>query len=692
MELLDRMNLEIPFTRDGEDFDKVNHTLLKRKAKDKCKLWDVISNINIWLKSSKNNMESREEELIGKLPEQQIAVFTSIMDDLQRRCKKNPYAEIMRNMKRKKNDLQGCGEEADKIEVSQDSHRSSNQMQTSEIRECFRLFLLVAIKDECIGNSRNKKKILREFYKLITAARSETFTIRKLIESIEISSIPWLTSINDEQLKYILIAKFMKILFIYFVAIMFFDFHVTFLKEEKIFIFNDDWSKLRKTFVQRKNYVSAWMSMGPADEGVKNKLLFFPKGDTLRPIVRHKYEVGEKDRLNQVSSVLSYLYKKNFNSKMNSFSVEQWKTVKQDKSMQGGSVYMISSDICDAYGSILPHKLFKLLTKLMEDLPNVLILKEFWTSQGIRYEVVEPENVSKFVKKKHKKIEKKDVINAIKSFLFNTEIKVNNKKYQLWKGIAQGLKLSARLCDIYYADMRKKHFSFCDDHGYYFTYVDDSLYICNNLDYAVRYLEKTYKGIPEYNCWFKKEKLQYNFTHESIKVGKVLNKIEYLGWRIDAQTLEVEPKFSPSRYSTKVNYSSVEIQLKNFSSLKLSRVTLDKSMNSREKILDNIVLFASKNAARYFVIANSLTQSHLELFSKIIPRINYYIWKKIVKFTSWNLDEQKSHKRYVFYVMWKTFYDIFKHKHDRFGAVICQSQKMMKFWHENRRARAIPAS
>ena len=58
------------------------------------------------------------------------------------------------------------------------------------------------------------------------------------------------------------------------------------------------------------------------------------------------------------------------------------------------------------------------------------------------------------------------------------------------------------------------------------------------------------KGIPEYNCWFNKSKLKTNFQVSNITESE-FDKIEFLGWKINSKTFEVEPKYSPARYSTR---------------------------------------------------------------------------------------------------------------------------------------------
>ncbi|XP_011495969.1 PREDICTED: telomerase reverse transcriptase-like [Ceratosolen solmsi marchali] len=103
--------------------------------------------------------------------------------------------------------------------------------------------------------------------------------------------------------------------------------------------------------------------------------------------------------------------------------------------------------------------------------------------------------------------------------------------------------LSAILCDIYYAHMRKKYFSDFENFGYHFAYVDDNIYLTKSLKHAKEYIYRIKKGIPEYNCWFNESKLKYNFN----KCDS--SKIEYLGWMIDPHSLEIEPKYNSSRYS-----------------------------------------------------------------------------------------------------------------------------------------------
>lgn len=57
-------------------------------------------------------------------------------------------------------------------------------------------------------------------------------------------------------------------------------------------------------------------------------------------------------------------------------------------------------------------------------------------------------------------------------------------------------------------------------------------------------MKKIEDGIPDFNCRFNQLKLKTNFDQ------KYCRQIEFLGMKIESDTLEVEPDYFSVRYST----------------------------------------------------------------------------------------------------------------------------------------------
>lgn len=66
----------------------------------------------------------------------------------------------------------------------------------------------------------------------------------------------------------------------------------------------------------------------------------------------------------------------------------------------------------------------------------------------------------------------------------NLQVIIQNQRFVLQKGIAQGANLSSILCDLYYANMTDEKFSRYRDQGFLYRYVDDFLFVTEDKTLA----------------------------------------------------------------------------------------------------------------------------------------------------------------------------------------------------------------
>lgn len=106
-------------------------------------------------------------------------------------------------------------------------------------------------------------------------------------------SITWI-SVENPELKLIFVVKFLKWLFNFFILLICKYFHVTYMKEERIFLFVKEWNKEKKNYLKVMNtkmaleYVKNACS-DDADQRPVNRMSLVPKRKGLRSITRQKY-------------------------------------------------------------------------------------------------------------------------------------------------------------------------------------------------------------------------------------------------------------------------------------------------------------------------------------------------------------------------------------------------------------------
>ena len=210
-------------------------------------------------------------------------------------------------------------------------------------------------------------------------------------------------------------------------------------------------------------------------------------------------------------------------------------------------------------------------------------------------------------------------------------LKIGKKFFRQKNGIPQGSILSSLLCNYFYAELDKEHFSFLDpNESLLLRLIDDFLLITTNKGHAKRFLQLLHDGIDKYGLRVNPDKTLASFALEingkavlQCSRGEVF---PYCGYLIDMRTLEimkdrdrrkstllkdtltVETSKTPGRIFYRKALNSFKIQN--------HRMLVDTNFNSTAAVLSTIYqnfLEAAMKFFRYIKGMASTAQPHLEL-------------------------------------------------------------------------------
>ncbi|XP_014210560.1 uncharacterized protein LOC106640891 [Copidosoma floridanum] len=181
-----------------------------------------------------------------------------------------------------------------------------------------------------------------------------------LLKQLNVSSIQWLQRVDEQQNKYILLAKFIKLLFQYFLIIICRQFQVSYIKELRVFIHVKNFNAQKKFYMKKleKNMAIEPDDAVSDDCKIKNRLNLIPKTNGLRPIIINKLSTEDKVNLKKALCVLRYLNVTFVKNVSNNFSEKYSSIVKENRMSDDNKIYIVSTDIINAYGSIKICKSF----------------------------------------------------------------------------------------------------------------------------------------------------------------------------------------------------------------------------------------------------------------------------------------------------------------------------------------------
>ncbi|KAK0078511.1 hypothetical protein PV325_002418 [Microctonus aethiopoides] len=536
--------------------------------------------------------------------------------------------------------------------LPQDKSLINGQISRQQLQSYFRRIFATVVPVKLFGNMKNVKKIQRMINNYFKTAFGEYFSAQAVTNNLNINAIEWLCAIEDGNMKISIMSQLVESFFEeYIMAVMGTYIYTEKMtsSNEKVFCRLTHWIYHSNKYIQQKKTDGVYKEITENDlnneipNDIPNaKLSLHLKKNGMRPILLTHPTPAQKREAKILNKLLHQLYLKKFELVTLQQLEKLWRNIhtccagKSDKPL-----YFISCDIHDAFGSINQQKLLDIVLGMMDELEDKLILQNFAIFNP-RYSKTEymyreyfdspslplvlpaktlscrDNNTCSIV------IEKEWLKNRMKSYILQRKIVIHNKLYYQTKGIGQGIPLTSLLCEIYYGNMVLEKFGCFINSGQLLRYVDDFLYFTQDKSSAERFLEQVHSGIESYDCTFNPRKTSTNLP------PYCMNEFVYLGYRFNIKTFDVTPEVSkiPVRYLT--NLSRPEIakslatftkRLKNFGGVKINKLVLDPSINSKasiEKTIYKITLLSARRCLTYLLsIFDSKEMSGSRIFDVI---------------------------------------------------------------------------
>ncbi|XP_043275145.1 telomerase reverse transcriptase-like [Venturia canescens] len=536
------------------------------------------------------------------------------------------------------------------------SENNDHNVSINQLQKYFYLVTACVIPKQLFGNNRNLKKLRQGLKKYFLSSWKENLSLKSYVTGMNISCIRWLKSIPDVETQWLIIAKIARWLFeVYFLGILKTVFRVQkdLYSEKKVFLSSARWKKRTCQYVKTLKRKKAIEEKGPVVESLQNELIIcniHPKKYGVRCV--YSLPKGIRDEVMMLKAFLQQLYSQENELSSVQRLYPEWLNLVEKKQQDPDHPYfLVSSDITDAYGSVIQTKLYEIVHEMIMKIPDDRIALEWlavlkpnvsdmkneveyiqWCSycsslpqipaHSLVSRVEDDEHTRKF-------IFKEDMCLLLKKYILQQNFSYRGTNYSLKKGLPQGFPLSSVLSDIYYGHMMREDFAITRNSGLLARYVDDFLYVTDKKDAAKEFMEKIRQGVPEYHCRFSISKTRTNLIScrwESTE------DVSYLGHRIDCATLQVSPVFTDVDFRHNKSMQCVKykneqqafvMRLRNFAALKLSPIVLDAKINSFEVICSTVESAAYTMASRSAV-----------LISRVYPkceRYAYEIWVEIRK-------------------------------------------------------------
>ncbi|XP_054008644.1 telomerase reverse transcriptase-like [Hylaeus anthracinus] len=648
---------------------------------------NTISNDYI-LNTAKNGKEIYEfiiqktmRDIIVVDYESSISSISFLLEQFQKQHKKFNYSAVLNHLTQKQ-----------KVE---ETLKCNYEVSVKHLKSFFDLILAKVVPFNVFGKLRNHKKIKKGMSQLLNIPRFKSFNLRPVIEKLDISSITWLKNIQSTETQLLVIAKFVKWFFTGFlIKILRTQCHVTTSttrNNERVYIIRSTWCNVQKHFIKKRihrNFLQPDIECNEWRPPIGVYKLC-PKYSNVRPILVSEHKADDKDNLNIIFKFLKQLTITEYG--LTDFK-EKWKSIIRYKNnSKTGKFYFVSSDVVDAFGSIIQSHLYDVIQLLCEKLPedlelklyaikikkypqNTICYKQYFSDSHLQLPLASGSLYTCINNDNPRLIKKKWLLDKIWKYIFYQRVKIRKKTYIVGKGVCQGTMLSPIFADIYYNFIVYKHLKIFLECGKMIRYVDDILYASNNEILAKKFLQITKKGIPRYNCRFKELKTQSNiYSHTNTST----NSITYIGYKINCNTLEIEPTYLDTgvryltSYSLKDDLTPLELfkrRLHSMTGLKLSTVVINTTINSKTTIIKILQEACLYHAIRTHILIKELSidvERNFQNIFKIIKsnncKIARYVIKSLLTFEEemskldvymWNVE--------VIRILWRSYKNVFK--------------------------------
>jgi telomerase reverse transcriptase len=109
--------------------------------------------------------------------------------------------------------------------------------------------------------------------------------------------------------------------------------------------------------------------------------------------------------------------------------------------------------------------------------------------------------------------QKEKILELLNEHICNHVVKIGRNYYKQTSGIPQGSVVSSLLCSLYYGQLEKLKLAGIVDKGCLIRYIDDFLFITNDKQRAINFLEIVHSGFPEYGFQVQTSKSMINFDY-----------------------------------------------------------------------------------------------------------------------------------------------------------------------------------
>ncbi|CAH1401488.1 unnamed protein product [Nezara viridula] len=388
---------------------------------------------------------------------------------------------------------------------------------------------------------------------------------------------------------------------------------------------------------------------------------FYPKcsGSGYRPVVSNsKSDQLNKDKLELCNIFLKQLIafkKKSFPNPSKELHTA-WVNHMKLKSRNTES-YFVKTDIKDAYGSIIHHKLKTVLKEWCEGLEDNLILMSFeykgkWgktetLKQFINFTPSTGEKILYCKTGTEEIIRLSELISDIFCYIDNIYVGFSNKKYKIITGVHQGGKLSAALCEIYYTSLDQNYLLRLSDFqkgDILLRAVDDYLYISQDSEKINEFLEIMTKGIPEYGMIIQNDKTITNLGEFNKEILSSNFNIPFFGFNLDVKNGYITPCLNnyegldiKSTISfNKLNKRVLLQKMSSIISLKLHPMLFDHTYQPIRILLLNIHYASCVMAIKFIAIVQLLKIANIQLeeeylilcIKKAVSAIASYVYRR----------------------------------------------------------------
>ncbi|XP_076650689.1 telomerase reverse transcriptase isoform X2 [Halictus rubicundus] len=595
--------------------------------------------------------------------ETSIPLISTLLNQFQKRHKRFHYSSVLKEITEK--------------QALNQKLKCKYEVPLKQLKSFFDLIFAKVVPLAIFGKLKNLKKVKKAMYQLLITPRFKSLDLTSLIEKLDIYSITWLNNIPILKTQWLILAKFIKWFFNgYLLKILRIQFHITTLSatnNERIYVARPNWCCIQDKFIKKKIFSNCLQPDIKCNEWNPpiGTYKLCAKISNVRPIFLSEYQEVEKKDLQTVFTFLRQLQITEYG--LTDFQ-KTWKSIVQCKYNSGSkNFYLVSCDVMDAFGSIIQVLVINTYAVKSEKYKGdgTLCYKQYFTDANLQLPLP-PGSLYACTHSNSLRIRKGWLLEKIRKYIFYQRVKIREKTYIIGKGIVQGTMLSPVLSDIYYNYVLQKHISSFLHCGEIVRYIDDILYATDNEILAKEFLQLIKKGIPRFNCYFKELKTQSNIINTS---STFTNSINYIGYKINCDTLEVEPKDLSTHmrylisFSSKNNITPLELFRKRLCNvIGLSKVVLDRTINSKATIIKILQKTCLMQAKRAQVLIKELfddiehnVQDIIVIIKITNKKVARYVMKILLRYEEKMSDlDMCTWNKKILHILWRSYERIFR--------------------------------